>query len=295
MCCRASASWPRAASLVLVIAFLLVDVIDNLQWFTKYHSTLDEVLRFYAARLPLIASRVVPMALLVAAALTVSLLGVTGELLGMRACGIPAAAHRAADPGAVLRRGRRLSGARRPGRAARHRARRATSSASRSSIGRPSGSRSGRARETILYQLERIDPLRGVAIGPHALRDRRRRAAAEPHRRGRGALRRRRRVAAQRSRADRGAARRSEAGAGERAREARRGPRQGARRLAALDRRAAPGDPATSKRAATTPRRIASTCTRSSRRRSRASCCRRSRCCSRAAGRRSRSPRRSWC
>jgi lipopolysaccharide export system permease protein len=75
---------------VLVIAFLLVDVIDNLQWFTKYHSTLDEVLRFYAARLPMIASRVVPMALLVAAALTVSLLGVTGELLGMRTCGIPA-------------------------------------------------------------------------------------------------------------------------------------------------------------------------------------------------------------
>ncbi len=76
--------------LVLVFAFLLVDVIDNLQWFTKYHSTLDEVLRFYAARLPLIASRVVPMGLLVAAALTVSLLGVTGELLGMRTCGIPA-------------------------------------------------------------------------------------------------------------------------------------------------------------------------------------------------------------
>ncbi len=74
---------------VLVIAFLLVDVIDNLQWFTKYHSTLNEVLRFYAARLPLIVSRVVPMALLVAAALTVSLFGVTGELLGMRASGVP--------------------------------------------------------------------------------------------------------------------------------------------------------------------------------------------------------------
>src|SRR5690606_12889757 len=34
-------------------------------------------------------SRVVPMALLVAAALTLSLLGATGELVGMRACGIP--------------------------------------------------------------------------------------------------------------------------------------------------------------------------------------------------------------
>ena len=73
----------------LLIAFVLVDVVDNLQWFTKYRSTLDEVLRFYAARLPLLVSRVVPMALLVGAALTVSLLGVTGELLGLRACGVP--------------------------------------------------------------------------------------------------------------------------------------------------------------------------------------------------------------
>jgi len=73
----------------LLIAFVLVDVVDNLQWFTKYRSTFDEVSRFYAARLPLLVSRVVPMALLVAAALTVSLLGVNGELLGMRACGVP--------------------------------------------------------------------------------------------------------------------------------------------------------------------------------------------------------------
>jgi LPS export ABC transporter permease LptG len=73
----------------MLVAFVLIDVIDNLQWFTKYRSTLDEMLRFYAARLPLLAARVVPMALLVAAALTMSLLGVTGELIGMRACGVP--------------------------------------------------------------------------------------------------------------------------------------------------------------------------------------------------------------
>jgi LPS export ABC transporter permease LptF/LPS export ABC transporter permease LptG len=73
----------------LLVAFVLVDVIDNLQWFTKYRSTLDEVTRFYAARMPLLISRVVPMALLVSAALTMSLLGVTGELLGLRACGVP--------------------------------------------------------------------------------------------------------------------------------------------------------------------------------------------------------------
>ena len=72
----------------LLVAFVLVDLIDNLQWFTKYESTLDEVLRFYAARVPLLVARVVPMALLVAAALTMSLLAVSGELIGMRACGI---------------------------------------------------------------------------------------------------------------------------------------------------------------------------------------------------------------
>jgi lipopolysaccharide export system permease protein len=74
----------------LLIVLVLVDVVDNLQWFTKYRSTLDEVFRFYAARMPLLISRVVPIALLVAAALTVSLFGVTGELTGMRSCGISA-------------------------------------------------------------------------------------------------------------------------------------------------------------------------------------------------------------
>jgi LPS export ABC transporter permease LptG len=72
----------------LLIALLLIDVVDNLQWFTKYRSTLDEVVRFYGARLPLLVARVVPIALLVGAALTMSQLGVTGELIGMRACGI---------------------------------------------------------------------------------------------------------------------------------------------------------------------------------------------------------------
>jgi len=74
----------------LLIVLVLIDVVDNLQWFTKYRSTLDEVMRFYAARMPLLVSRVVPITLLVAAALTVSLFGVTGELIGMRACGISA-------------------------------------------------------------------------------------------------------------------------------------------------------------------------------------------------------------
>jgi len=73
----------------LLAAYFVIDLLDNLKWFTKYRSAPEEVLRFYVARLPLLASRVVPMALLVASALTLSLLGVTGELVGMRACGIP--------------------------------------------------------------------------------------------------------------------------------------------------------------------------------------------------------------
>jgi lipopolysaccharide export system permease protein len=72
----------------LLVALVLVDVVDNLQWFTKYRSTLDEVVRFYAARVPLLVARVVPMALLVGASLTISQLGVSGELIGMRACGV---------------------------------------------------------------------------------------------------------------------------------------------------------------------------------------------------------------
>jgi lipopolysaccharide export system permease protein len=74
---------------VLLAAYFVIDLLDNLKWFTKYRSSPDEILRFYGARLPLLASRVIPMALLVASALTLSLLGATGELVGMRSCGVP--------------------------------------------------------------------------------------------------------------------------------------------------------------------------------------------------------------
>ncbi|HEX5068107.1 MAG TPA: LptF/LptG family permease [Myxococcota bacterium] len=76
---------------VLLLAYLLIDVMDNLKWFTRYNSTPFEILRYYGARLPLLVSRVLPLALIAAAALTTSLLVASGELLGMRACGISAA------------------------------------------------------------------------------------------------------------------------------------------------------------------------------------------------------------
>jgi lipopolysaccharide export system permease protein len=76
---------------VLLLAYLLMDVMDNLKWFTRYGSTPSEILRYYAARMPLLVSRVLPLALVAAAALTTSLFVASGELLGMRACGISAA------------------------------------------------------------------------------------------------------------------------------------------------------------------------------------------------------------
>jgi lipopolysaccharide export system permease protein len=74
----------------LFAAYFLIDVMDRLEWFARHGATGIEALRFYAARAPLLASRAVPMAILVATSLTVSLLAAEGELLGMRACGIPA-------------------------------------------------------------------------------------------------------------------------------------------------------------------------------------------------------------
>ncbi len=76
---------------VIFAAYLAVDVMERLDWFVRYRAGGVEILRFYAARVWLIASRSLPMGLLVGTALTVSLLAAEGELMGMRACGISAA------------------------------------------------------------------------------------------------------------------------------------------------------------------------------------------------------------
>jgi lipopolysaccharide export system permease protein len=75
----------------LVAAYLLIDILERLQWFARHAATTDEFVRFYSMRIPLLVSRVAPMGLLVAMALTISQLTTQGELVGMRACGIPAA------------------------------------------------------------------------------------------------------------------------------------------------------------------------------------------------------------
>jgi LPS export ABC transporter permease LptG len=75
---------------ILFVAYFLIDLMDRLSWFSKHEASGVEILRFYAGRIWLLASRAVPMAILIGTALTVSLLAAEGELLGMRSCGIPA-------------------------------------------------------------------------------------------------------------------------------------------------------------------------------------------------------------
>ncbi len=73
---------------VLLLAYLLVDVLEHLEKFAEFGAEFAEVARFYALRLPLLASRVLPMALLVAVAMLVSAMSGDGELIGMEASGI---------------------------------------------------------------------------------------------------------------------------------------------------------------------------------------------------------------
>ena len=74
--------------LALFVGYLLVDVLERLQWFARYQATALEALRFYGARTPLLMSRVGPLSLLAAASLTISLLARRGELVAMQACGV---------------------------------------------------------------------------------------------------------------------------------------------------------------------------------------------------------------
>lgn len=72
----------------LLTAYFLVDLLERLDFFARYGASRGEVIRYYAAHVPLLASRVFPMSLLLAMALTASLLGARNELTAMRACGI---------------------------------------------------------------------------------------------------------------------------------------------------------------------------------------------------------------
>ena len=76
---------------LLLVGYLIIDVLERYQKFAQYQAEAAIVVQFYAARLPLLVSRVLPMALLLATALTVSELSAHKELIGMRACGVSVA------------------------------------------------------------------------------------------------------------------------------------------------------------------------------------------------------------
>ncbi len=88
---RSYAGLTLVAFAVLFSGYLLTDLLERLDWFERYGATVSEVAHFYSARSPLLASRMVPMAFLAGAALTLSQLSIRGELVAMRACGIAAA------------------------------------------------------------------------------------------------------------------------------------------------------------------------------------------------------------
>ncbi len=75
---------------VLLVAYLIIDVLERVDRFARHEATATQVLRYYAARIVLLVSRILPMAMLVATTLTVSTFAAHGELLAMRSCGIPA-------------------------------------------------------------------------------------------------------------------------------------------------------------------------------------------------------------
>ncbi|MDJ0847530.1 MAG: LptF/LptG family permease [Myxococcota bacterium] len=75
---------------VLLVAYLIIDVLERVDRFARYGATPEQVLRYYGARIPLLVSRILPMAMLVATTLTVSTFAAHGELVAMRSCGIPA-------------------------------------------------------------------------------------------------------------------------------------------------------------------------------------------------------------
>ena len=85
---------------VLLAAYLIIDVLERLEWFARWGATPAEIAEFYLARTPLLASRVIPMGLLAGAGLAVSRLALRGELVAMEACGVRL--ERALAPMALL-------------------------------------------------------------------------------------------------------------------------------------------------------------------------------------------------
>jgi len=72
----------------LLGGYLIVDVLERLEWFARHGAGPLAVLHFYAARIWLLATRVLPLGLLAGSALGVSILAGRGEMVAMEACGV---------------------------------------------------------------------------------------------------------------------------------------------------------------------------------------------------------------
>jgi lipopolysaccharide export system permease protein len=73
---------------LLLVGYVIVDVLERLQWFARFDAGPGQVARFYALRIPLITSRVLSPALLLGTALTISIMSSQHELVAIRACGV---------------------------------------------------------------------------------------------------------------------------------------------------------------------------------------------------------------
>ncbi|GAB4281769.1 MAG: hypothetical protein Kow0092_36960 [Deferrisomatales bacterium] len=74
------------ALLALVAA---VDVLEKLRWMARYEPSLGDAAAYFAARLPWMATQVLPMAGLFATVLSLALLSRAGEVTAWRSAGVP--------------------------------------------------------------------------------------------------------------------------------------------------------------------------------------------------------------
>ncbi len=72
----------------LLLVSLFVDILDNLKWFAKYAAQLEEIGRYYQARVPILLSRVLPLALVTGAGITTGRFAASNELIASRVCGV---------------------------------------------------------------------------------------------------------------------------------------------------------------------------------------------------------------
>jgi len=72
----------------LLAGYLIVDLLERMEWFAEHGAGPGEILHFYTARVWLLAARVLPLGLLAGSALGVSVLAGRGELVAMESCGV---------------------------------------------------------------------------------------------------------------------------------------------------------------------------------------------------------------